>query len=783
VDEALGIWFVDITPVAEFASRETCGMTQTLEPPKREHARTSRSLRIWPGRPYPLGGTWDGVGVNFAIYAEHATKVELCLFDSIEDDHESHRIPLPENTDMVWHGYFPDLEPSQVYGFRVHGPYDPAKGHRFNPNKLVLDPYAKAIGRDVKWDDSLFGYHIGDDAKDLSFDERDSAPFAPLAAVIDTAFTWGEDRPPRTPWHKTLIYEAHVVGFTSQHPEVPEHQRGTYAGMASEAAIEHLLSLGVTAVELLPVHFHLNDRHLTEKGLTNYWGYNTLGYFAPHVAYASKQSPRKSVQEFKMMVRALHAAGIEVILDVVYNHTAEGNEMGPTISFRGVDNAAYYRLAPDARYYMDFTGCGNTLRMTNPRVLQLIMDSLRYWVTEMHVDGFRFDLASTLARELHEVDRLGAFFDIIHQDPILSQVKLIAEPWDVGPGGYQVGNFPVLWTEWNGKYRDTVRRFWKGDGGLASEFATRLAGSSDLYQRDGRKPYASINFITCHDGFTLQDLVSYDHKHNEANGENNRDGADDNNSWNCGAEGPTDDQNIINLRERQKRNLIATLLFAEGVPMIFAGDELSHTKKGNNNAYCQDNPLSWLDWELDDHKRKFLEFVQTCCQIWREQPVFQRRNFFSGRSIRGTNIKDISFFEPSGQEMTDAAWNAGFVKCLGVRLAGDIINEVDERGEPIIGDTILMVMNAHWEQLDFTLPETRAEHVWETLLDTSEAETLVRVGRGGDKYPLLGRSLALLRTTRPEDAGKLVTPAQLDALRREARRAHEPPSGEPPLVP
>src|SRR3954466_1322681 len=522
-------------------------------------------MRVWPGRPYPLGATWDGAGVNFAIFSEAGHKVELCLFDSVDSTKEAHRIVLPEQTDMVWHGYFPDVEPGQLYGYRVHGPYDPAAGHRFNHNKVILDPYAKAIGRDLSWDDSLFGYKVGQ--ADLSFDDRDSAPHAPLASVIDTAFTWGDDRPPRTPWHKTFIYEGHVRGLTMRHPEVPEERRGTYSGLASEGVIDHLLGLGVTAIELLPVHYHLNDRTLVEKGLTNYWGYNTLSYFAPHLGYASRQSPRKSVQEFKSMVRALHAAGIEVILDVVYNHTCEGNEKGPTLCWRGADNAAYYRLVEDKkRYYTDYTGCGNTLNMTHPRVLQLIMDSLRYWILEMHVDGFRFDLASTLARELHEVNRLGAFFDIIHQDPVISQVKLIAEPWDVGPGGYQVGNFPVLWTEWNGKYRDSIRRFWKGDGGLVSELATRLAGSSDLYQDDGRKPYASINFITAHDGFTLQDLVSYDHKHNEASGEETRDGADDTHSWNCGAEGPTDDKNILELRERQKRNLLATLFFSEGVP-------------------------------------------------------------------------------------------------------------------------------------------------------------------------------------------------------------------------
>jgi isoamylase len=737
-------------------------------------------MRVWPGRPYPQGATWDGSGTNFALFSEHATKVELCLFDSPDDKKESSRITLPEHTDLVWHGYFPDLEPAQLYGYRVHGPYDLKNGHRFNPNKVVLDPYAKAIGRDVKWDDSLFGYRIGKD--DLSFDDRDSAAFAPLASVIDTAFTWGDDRPPRTPWHKTFIYETHVKGITMRHPAVPEERRGTYAGMASEPFIQHLLNLGVTAVEVLPVQYHLDDRHLLEKGLTNYWGYNTLSYFAPHVEYASKASPRKAMLEFKSMVRTLHAAGIEVILDVVYNHTCEGNEKGPTLSWRGVDNASYYRLSPeDRRYYMDFTGCGNTLNMTHPRVLQLIMDSLRYWVTEMHVDGFRFDLASTLARELHDVDRLGAFFDIIHQDPILSQVKLIAEPWDLGPGGYLVGNFPVLWTEWNGKYRDSVRRFWKGEGGLTSEIATRLAGSSDLYQDDGRKPYASINFITCHDGFTLQDLVSYEHKHNEANGEGNRDGADDNHSWNCGVEGPTDDANIIALRERQKRNLFATLMFSEGVPMMFGGDELSHSKKGNNNTYCQDNELTWQRWDLDERKKQFLEFCRKCTEIWREQPVLQRRKFFLGRAIRGSNIKDIAFFDNAGNEMSDDAWNTGWAKSLGVRLAGDIMNEVDERGEPIVGDTLLLLINAHWEQLPFTLPDAKPEHVWETLVDTTDPESPLRICRPGEQYPLFGRSLALLRTTQAGHAGQLVSGPQVDALRREARKAHQPAPTEPPL--
>jgi glycogen operon protein len=722
--------------------------------------------------------------VNFALYSEHATKVELCLFESFSEPRETHRVALLEHTDMVWHGYLPDVEPGQLYGFRVHGPYDPKAGHRFNPNKLVLDPYAKAIGRDVNWDDSLFGYRVGHRDGDLSFDDRDNAAFAPLASVIDTAFTWGDDRPPRTPWHKTLIYEAHVRGATMLHPEVAEERRGTYSGLASEAMIQHLLDLGVTAVELLPVHYHLNDRHLVERGQTNYWGYNTLGYFAPHVAYAAKASPRKSVVEFKSMVRSLHGAGIEVILDVVYNHTAEGNHLGPTLSWRGIDNVEYYRLVErNPRYYMDFSGCGNGLKMVQPRVLQMIMDSLRYWVSEMHVDGFRFDLASTLARELMEVNRLGAFFDIIHQDPVLSQVKLIAEPWDVGPGGYQVGNFPVLWTEWNGKYRDTIRRFWKGDGGQVSEVATRLAGSSDLYQDDGRKPYASINFITAHDGFTLQDLVSYNQKHNDANGEGNRDGADDNNSWNCGAEGATNDPGIVALRERQKRNLFATLMFSEGVPMILGGDELSHSQAGNNNTYNQDNELTWLNWELDERRQKFLYFCRWCTQIFREQPVLQRRKFFIGRALRGANIKDITFFDNAGNEMGDEAWNTGWVRCLGVRLAGDVINECDERGEPIVGDTLLLLLNAHWEQLPFVLPRTREEHVWEMLVDTAERPDLPLVWRGGQEYPLFGRALALLRTNVPERAGTRMSPLQERMIRREAQRANVGTGNQSPIAP
>jgi isoamylase len=708
-------------------------------------------MRVWPGRSYPLGATWDGSGVNIALFSENATKVELCLFDSADDKKEAARIVLPEKTNQVWHGSFPDLRPGQLYGFRVHGPYEPARGLRFNPNKVLLDPYARAIGRELRWDDSLFGYQLGHPDADLTFDERDSAPFAPLGVVIDTAFTWGNDAHPRTAWHRSVIYEVHVRGFTKRMAGVPEKLRGTYAGLASQAAIEHLQKLGVTAIELLPVHHHVDDRFLIEKGRTNYWGYNTLNFFAPHPEYAAANNPRDAVEEFKTMVRALHSAGFEVILDVVYNHTAEGHHLGPTLSFKGIDNPSYYSLSPeDPRYYMDFTGCGNVPNMRSPRVLQMIMDSLRYWVLEMHVDGFRFDLAATLARELYEVDKLGAFFDIIAQDPVLSQVKLIAEPWDVGPGGYQVGNFPVGWTEWNGKYRDNVRRFWKGDGGTTNEFATRLTGSSDLYAHSGRQPFASINFITCHDGFSLQDLVSYNEKHNEANGEDNRDGANDNNSWNCGAEGDTDDPAILELRERQKRNLIATLLLSQGVPMLLAGDELSHTQKGNNNTYCQDNELSWLDWEMTPPREAFLEFVRKVVQLRHDQPVLRRRRFFHGRSIRGSNIKEIHWIEPSGKEMGDEAWNAGYIQCLGMCLVGGLADDVDERGERVPGDTLLILMNAYHEPIPFTLYPPLEWVEFERILDTADPLSDPRANPHNEPYPLQGRSLVVFRMLNKE---------------------------------
>jgi glycogen operon protein len=715
---------------------------------------TAHSTTQWPGRPYPLGATWDGKGVNFALFSEHATGVELCLFDSPDAEKESVRVRFAEYTDHVWHAYLPEVLPGQLYGYRVSGPYEPQLGHRFNANKILLDPYAKGIGRNLRWADGVFGYRVGDPESDLSFDDRDSAAFAPLATVIDPAFTWGNDRPPRTPWHKTILYELHVKGFTHLHPALPERLRGTYAGLASESAITHLTDLGITAVELQPVHYFLHDRHLLDRGLTNYWGYNTLGYFAPAIQYAVQHIQQDAVQQFKTMVAALHQAGIEVILDVVYNHTAEGNQLGPTLSMRGIDNTAYYKLTdPDRRYHMDYTGTGNSLNVRHPRVLQLIMDSLRYWVMYMHVDGFRFDLASTLARELYDVDRLGSFFDIIHQDPILSQVKLIAEPWDVGEGGYQVGKFPVLWSEWNGIYRDNVRRFWKGDGGLLPDFATRLSGSSDLYEGDGRKPYASINFITSHDGFTLHDCVSYNDKHNETNGDNNQDGTDDNNSWNCGAEGPTDDAAITALRARQKRNFVATLLLSAGVPMMLAGDEIGHTQQGNNNAYCQDNETTWLKWNLTDEQRDFLRFVRSMINIRQTQPVFQRRKFFLGRPIDGADVPDISWFQPSGEHMSDEAWNAGYTQCLGVLLPGNLICDVDERGGRITGDSVLLLVNASHQPIPFALPSCGTEQEWERLIDTADSDPAASMKcKSGDQYESNGRSLVILRSAPPRTA-------------------------------
>ena len=714
-------------------------------------------MRVWPGRPYPLGATWDGVGVNFAVFSENATGMDLCLFSGPGRVEE--RVPLTERTDQVWHCYLPDGLPGQLYGFRARGPYEPEKGLRFNPNKLLFDPYAKAVGRDLTWHDALFGYPVGQD--DLAFDPRDSSAFAPLAAVVDPAFTWGDDRRPNRPWHETLIYELHVKGFTKRMPGVPEAVRGTYAGIGSEAALDHLKKLNVTAVELLPVHYRIDDRHLMEKGRSNYWGYNSLGFFAPDPRFGSDpRDPGAAVREFKSMVRSLHAAGIEVIIDVVYNHTAEGNQMGPTLSFRGLDNAAYYFLSPDSpRHYMDFTGCGNSPNMTHPRALQLVMDSLRYWVLDMHVDGFRFDLAPTLARELAEVDKLGSFFDIIHQDPVLSQVKLIAEPWDIGPGGYMVGNFPIGWTEWNGEYRDAVRGFWAGHDVPTSVLAHRLTGSSDLYESTGRRPYASINFVTCHDGFTLADLTSYEQKHNEANGEGNNDGHNDNKSWNGGAEGPTDDPKVLARRKRQRRNLFATLLLSQGVPMVLGGDEIGQTQQGNNNTYCQDNELTWLDWEKAD--AAFLAFARAVTRIWRDQPVLRRRTFFQGRPIRGAGVADVSWFKPNGGEWADEEWEQPH-KCLGVRLAGDLIREVDARGEPIVGDTLLVLMNAGPKAVKFALPATNPEHVWELMFDTADDDAPPATHRGGAKYELKDHALAMFRTRPP------APPATATALRKSA---------------
>ncbi len=710
-------------------------------------------MEIWPGQSYPLGATWDGEGVNFAVFSEHASSMELCLFDHGNFSGEAARVRMKERTDQVFHCYLPGVQPGQLYGFRAYGPYAPASGHRFNPTKVLLDPYARAIHGAFEWDHSMFGYKVGHGDGDLSQDDRDSAEFMPKSVVVDNRFDWGDDRSPNIPWHRTLIYEMHVKGFTALHPEVPEELRGKYLGLSTQPVIDYLHGLGVTTVELLPVHQFVDDQHLLDKGLRNYWGYNSIGFFAPESRYAKEGTRGEQVAEFKQMVKAFHAAGLEVILDVVYNHTAEGNQMGPTLSFRGLDNAAYYRVVPEnPRYYMDYTGCGNTPNMRHPRVLQMVMDSLRYWVQEMHVDGFRFDLAAALARELHDVDRLSAFFDIIHQDPVLSRVKLIAEPWDVGMGGYQVGNFPVGWTEWNGRYRDTVRRYWKGDPGEVGDLASRLTGSSDLYQDDGRRPYASINFVTCHDGFSLHDLVSYNGKHNEANGEDNRDGANDNASWNCGAEGDTDDDGVIALRERQKRNFLATLFVSQGVPMLLAGDERGHTQKGNNNTYCQDNELSWLNWEFDDRSRDLLEFTKAAIELFKKEPVLRRRKFFQGRRIRGSEVKDITWFRHDGQELDEQDWTTPVTRCFGIRLAGDALDEVNPRGQAIVGSTLLLLFNAHYETLDFLLPNHRHDR-WELVLDTRfakgrpESQTLCEPGK---PYNLESRSLAIFRDLQNE---------------------------------
>jgi glycogen operon protein len=676
------------------------------------------NTQTYPGSAYPLGATWDGEGVNFALFADNATGVELCLFNSASDEAETTKIKMTERSHQVWHVYLPGIKPGQLYGYRVHGPYEPKNGHRFNPSKLLIDPYAKAIAGTIDWNDALFGYTIGDPEEDLSYNEVDSAAFIPKSVVVDPSFDWEGDKPLDIPYHQTIIYEAHVKGLTKLNPEIPEEIRGTYLAIAHPSTIKYLKDLGITAIELMPVHQFVADRHLVEKGLTNYWGYNTIGYFAPDVRYSSRGHQGEQVVEFKKMVKELHKAGIEVILDVVYNHTGEGSEKGPTLSFRGVDNASYYRLMEDKRYYMDYTGTGNTLNANLPHVLRLMMDSLRYWVMEMHVDGFRFDLAATLARELHEVNRLSAFFDIIHQDPVISQVKLIAEPWDIGEGGYQVGKFPPEWAEWNGKYRDCIRDYWRGADSMLGEFAERFTGSSDLYQSDFRRPTASVNFVTAHDGFTLHDLVSYNEKHNEANGEDNNDGESHNRSWNCGAEGPTEDPEILKLRHQQKCNMLSTLFLSQGVPMLVAGDELGRTQQGNNNAYCQDNEISWLNWEKAD--QTLLNFTRDLIKFRKTHPAFCRRRWFQGQPIKGVGVEDIAWFLPDGSEMSDEHWGNDMAKSLAVYLNGRGLHSVGPKGEPIVDDSFYLIFNAYHKSIRYKLPTTKYGKQWTIVLDTTE---------------------------------------------------------------
>ena len=689
--------------------------------------------RKWRGAPYPLGATWDGQGVNFALFSERGTGVELCLFDTAEQADQTELITLTERTNHVWHCYLPDARPGQLYGYRVHGPYEPKQGLRFNPAKLVLDAYAKAITGQVRWDDTPYGYTLGRDEADLSRDDRNSAGAMPKCVVIDPAFDWRGDRAPRIPWNETVIYECHVKAMTMRHPDVPEPLRGTYLGLCTEPLVEHFRKLGVTSVELLPIHHHITSRRLVKLGLTNYWGYDSIGFLAPDARFAVHDQ----VAEFKQMVRSFHAAGLEVILDVVYNHTPESDQLGPTLGFRGIDNPAYYHLEPgEARRYIDFTGTGNTLNIRHPHTLQLVMDSLRYWVNEMHVDGFRFDLAPALARELWEVDRLCSFFDIIHQDPVLSQVKLIAEPWDVGPGGYQVGGFPVGWAEWNGEYRDTIRRFWRGDAGLISPLASRLSGSADIYRWTQRAAYASVNFVTAHDGFTLHDLVSYERKHNQANGEHNRDGSNDNLSRNWGVEGPTNDQAVLEARARAMRNFLATLAFSQGVPMISHGDEIARTQRGNNNAYCQDNELTWVNWDLDDRGRRLLEFTRRVFAIRAQNPVLRRRTFFRGEVVEHRGLKDLTWLRADGRELSQEEWQSPQARALGMLINGDATDETDDKGQPIKGDTMLLLVNAGEEDVDFVLPKGE----WSTLVDTCcEPQS------PGERYAVRPFSLVLLR--------------------------------------
>jgi glycogen operon protein len=704
--------------------------------------------KIWPGNNYPLGSYYDGAGTNFSIFSEIAEGVDLCLFD---DQGNETKIALPEVTSFCWHGYLPNVGPGQRYGFRVHGPWNPQEGQRCHPSKLLLDPYSRAVDGEVKWNQAVFTYSF--DNPDGPLNEADSAPFMPKSVVINPYFDWSDDRHPRTRWHETIIYEVHVKGFSKHFQEIPEELRGTYAGLAHPKAIEYFTKLGVTAVELMPVHQFIQDSHVLQRKLRNYWGYNSIAYLAPHNEYSAGGQNGQQVQEFKQMVKALHEAGIEVILDVVYNHTAEGNQLGPTLSFKGIDNAAYYRLtADDRRFYMDYTGTGNSLNMRHPHVLQLIMDSLRYWVIDMHVDGFRFDLASTLARELHDVDRLSAFFDIIQQDPVISQVKLIAEPWDIGEGGYQVGGFPPLWLEWNGKYRDCVRDYWRGQDQTLGEFAYRFTGSSDLYEATGRRPYASVNFITAHDGFTMHDLVSYNDKHNEANGEENRDGESHNRSWNCGVEGPTDDPEINALRNRQKRNFLATLFLSQGIPMLLGGDEFGRSQKGNNNGYCQDNEISWFNWESAD--KDLLEFTRRLIQLRKEHPVFHRRRWFQGRPIHGEKITDLGWFTPDGMQMAEEQWDEGFAKALGVFLNGEGIDSPDLRGERVVDDSFYVLFNAHYEPIQFVLPKKELGETWSVVLDTSQPlpDTEEHLYKASQEVTVESRSLRVLRRVHENQA-------------------------------
>jgi isoamylase len=701
---------------------------------------------VWPGRPYPLGATWDGKGTNFSIFSENATGVELCLFDR---QNRETRIPLSEEQNYIWHGYLPGIAPSCRYGYRVYGPFAPEKGHRFNPNKLLIDPYAKALDGIISYGEEIFSYPWDDPDRDLSFSELDDAHLVPKAVVIDDSFDWEGDRLQRIGEHETIIYELHVKSFTKLNPEIPPELRGTYAGLAHPQAIAHLQSLGVTAVELMPVHHFLSyPGHLADKKLSNHWGYDSICYFAPHAPYCASSTPVEQVKEFKQMVKTLHKGGIEVILDVVYNHTGEGNHLGPTLSFRGIDNATYYRLVDkDPRYYMDFTGCGNSLNVGHPQVLKLIMDSLRYWVQEMHVDGFRFDLASALARELYEVDSLAAFFDIIHQDPVLSDVKLIAEPWDLGEGGYHVGKFPLLWSEWNGQYRDTMRNFWRGENTSIAAFAYRFTGSPDLYENNGRRPHASINFITSHDGFTLNDLVSYNQKHNEANGEDNRDGDSYNHSWNCGVEGETNDLEILKLRERQKRNFLVTLMLSQGVPMILSGDEMGRTQKGNNNPYCQDNEISWLDWNLEKQNETLLNFTRQLIYFRRQHPVFRRRNWFLDRAIHGSQVKDLCWFNPDGTQISEDSWDGDLAKAIAVFLNGEAIPTKGPQGERITDDSFLVFFNTNSEAIEFILPEGLKQQEWSVIIDTTQPQFLDRGKSYQDDETILveGRSVILLK--------------------------------------